>query len=72
MVLLKEFFEKVDFEKNHQTTKKSRKLPAKDKELSAVNFIFYMFVYFQANPKQNKSMFSHYQLPSLDRRGAGF
>ena len=28
MVLLKEFFEKVDFEKNQQTTKKSEKLPS--------------------------------------------
>ena len=28
---------------------------------------------FQANPtNKTKNMFSHYQLPSLDRRGAGF
>ena len=28
MVFLKEFFEKVDFEKNQQTTKKHEKLPS--------------------------------------------
>ena len=28
MVFLKEFFEKVDFEKNQQTTKKPEKYPA--------------------------------------------
>ena len=31
MVFLKEFFEKVDFEKNQQTTKKHEKLPRRQR-----------------------------------------
>ena len=33
MVFLKEFFEKVDFEKNQQTTKKHENFPGGQKEL---------------------------------------
>ena len=40
MVFLKEFFEKVDFDKNHQTTKKQEEFP-RGKSAKEQNLKFY-------------------------------
>ena len=42
MVFLKEFFEKVDFEKNQRTTKKYVKLPSMQRVHVQINVLFFV------------------------------